>query len=171
MYVLDSSLDESSAMPVPQGGNVPTVNDAFWMPGLIKRLFPTRLIAGVQSLKVIDKLAGVSWGRTDSLVVVHACIIPDRTPPDAIATPWDARSAIGEARELAGGTIDASDRRHRDNVNAAAHAVPPMIVKSVVVKSDCSHRDDDDARRSQTPSGEWGRKGDRWPRLSWWRRG
>lgn len=121
MYLLNLPRNKASAMPVPQGGDVPAVYGTFWMPGLLKRPFPAGLVAGIESLEVIDQLAGVPTSRQDSLVVVHAGIrIPERTSPDTIATPDDAWDATDEARELAGGTIIASDRRHCDHANAAA---------------------------------------------------
>ena len=91
------------------------------MPGLLKRPFPAGLVAGIESLEVIDQLAGVPTGRPNSLVVVRAWIrMPERTLSDTIAMADDAWDATGEARELAGGTIIASDRRHCDHANAAA---------------------------------------------------
>ena len=120
MDLLNLPRNKASAMPVPQGGDVPAVNDAFWMPGLLKRPLPASLVAGIESLEVIDQLAGVPTGRPESLVLAQVWIrMPERTLSDTIATTGDIWAATGEARELAGGAINASDRRHCDHANTA----------------------------------------------------
>ena len=91
MYLLSLPGNQSPAVSVPQCTDLATVNDSLRMPGPIERPGPAGLIAGIESLEVIDQPAGVPSGHPDSLVVVHAFLrIPERGRSDPIATAEDA---------------------------------------------------------------------------------